>query len=248
MSTTISEADLRRMLDAVSPDAEDSPGAEMPKEVLTALSDLIPCTSVSYYEYHPESVELRAMQVVEWRSFPPDTSESDALFAEAYWDCVACSNPAVSGNVVTRWRDFYSDRVFNQLRMSDYMRAMEFWHDLLLCLPSRPGRERRLLFTRDRADVPFSERDRMVLTLLRPHLTVIRDRVEAKMECTPDLTPRQVELLRLVASGWSNRQISRRLGLADGTVRKHLENTYARLDVHSRTEAVARAAPLLETL
>jgi DNA-binding CsgD family transcriptional regulator len=33
--------------------------------------------------------------------------------------------------------------------------------------------------------------------------------------------------------------------VSEGTVRKHLENIYARLDVHSRTEALARAADLL---
>ena len=245
MSTTISETDLSRMLDAVSPDAERSPGPEMPEQVLSAIAELIPCTSVNYYEYHPETVEPLAMQACELRSFPPDTPENLALFKEAYWDCIACSNPTASGHAVVRWQDFYGERAFNQLLMSEYMRVMEFWHDLVVSLPARTGRERRLLLTRDRRDVPFSERDRSVMTLLLPHLAAIRDRVEARTDGSTSLTPRQVELMRLVAAGWTNRQISRHLGLSNGTVRKHLENTYARLDVHSRTEAVARASSLL---
>jgi DNA-binding NarL/FixJ family response regulator len=49
--------------------------------------------------------------------------------------------------------------------------------------------------------------------------------------------------LRLVAAGHTNRQIARPLGISEGTVRKHLENIYARLQVSSRTAAVTRAFP-----
>jgi len=50
-------------------------------------------------------------------------------------------------------------------------------------------------------------------------------------------------LLRLVAAGHTNSQIARRLGIAEGTVRTHLENIYERLHVSSRTAAVSRAFP-----
>jgi DNA-binding NarL/FixJ family response regulator len=53
-----------------------------------------------------------------------------------------------------------------------------------------------------------------------------------------------LELLRAVARGDSNRQIARHLGITEGTVRKHLEHIYRRLGVQSRTQAVARVAPL----
>jgi DNA-binding NarL/FixJ family response regulator len=48
--------------------------------------------------------------------------------------------------------------------------------------------------------------------------------------------------MRLVADGFTNRQIARELGVSEGTVRKHLENVYARLGVQSRTQAIARVA------
>jgi DNA-binding NarL/FixJ family response regulator len=57
----------------------------------------------------------------------------------------------------------------------------------------------------------------------------------------PELTTRQRELLDLVADGCTNAQIARRLGIAEGTVRKHLENIYRRLGVSSRTAAITRA-------
>jgi DNA-binding NarL/FixJ family response regulator len=88
----------------------------------------------------------------------------------------------------------------------------------------------------------FSERDRAVLTLLRPHLYQAFLDPERRRHPVPRLTPRQWELLRLVA-GHTNAQVARRLGISEGTVRTHLENIYERLHVSSRTAAVTRAFP-----
>lgn len=55
----------------------------------------------------------------------------------------------------------------------------------------------------------------------------------------PVLTSRQEEVLRLVQEGLANKQIGRRLGISEGTVRKHLEHILGRLGVRSRTAAVA---------
>lgn len=55
------------------------------------------------------------------------------------------------------------------------------------------------------------------------------------------LTRREAEVLLLVATGMANRAIASELGVAVGTVRKHLERIYARLGVHSRTEAATVA-------
>ncbi|MGV1047888.1 MAG: helix-turn-helix transcriptional regulator [Solirubrobacterales bacterium] len=55
------------------------------------------------------------------------------------------------------------------------------------------------------------------------------------------LTRRQAEILSLLAAGAKTEQVAADLYLSRATVRKHLENVYARLGVHSRAEAVARA-------
>jgi DNA-binding CsgD family transcriptional regulator len=60
-------------------------------------------------------------------------------------------------------------------------------------------------------------------------------------EPEPQLTPRQWQLLDLLAAGHTNAQIARRLGVSEGTVRTHLENIYRRLNVTNRTAAVMRA-------
>ena len=55
------------------------------------------------------------------------------------------------------------------------------------------------------------------------------------------LSAREREVLRLIASGASNRDVARELVVSLGTVKKHLNNIFAKLDAHSRTQAVARA-------
>src|SRR5262249_46147659 len=55
---------------------------------------------------------------------------------------------------------------------------------------------------------------------------------------------REREVLRLLAAGLSNGQIARELVVAVGTVKWHVKNIYAKLQVHNRTQAVARATEL----
>lgn len=55
----------------------------------------------------------------------------------------------------------------------------------------------------------------------------------------PRLTPRQSEVARLLANtGLSYKEIAVHLDICDGTVRKHVENVYRRIGVHSRMELV----------
>ncbi len=60
-------------------------------------------------------------------------------------------------------------------------------------------------------------------------------------EPTAPLTPREREILRLLASGEGTRAIARRLFVSTATVRNHTQNILAKLGVHSRLEAVALA-------
>jgi LuxR family maltose regulon positive regulatory protein len=55
------------------------------------------------------------------------------------------------------------------------------------------------------------------------------------------LSPRELEILRLVAQGLSNTEISQRLYLALSTVKGHNQRIFEKLQAHNRTEAVARA-------
>ena len=55
------------------------------------------------------------------------------------------------------------------------------------------------------------------------------------------LTAREIEILRLVAAGKTNREIAATLILSDHTVRRHLQNVFAKLGVPSRAAATAFA-------
>jgi len=55
------------------------------------------------------------------------------------------------------------------------------------------------------------------------------------------LTPREVEVLRLVAKGMANKEIAHQLGTASGTIKMHIQNILAKLDASDRTHAVTIA-------
>ena len=78
----------------------------------------------------------------------------------------------------------------------------------------------------------------MLLTLVRPHLDAVH-KASMQRSSQAQLTDRQLDLLRLVAAGLDNRQIARHLAISEATVRTHLQNIYGRLDVTSRTAAIA---------
>ncbi|MDH5652355.1 MAG: response regulator [Gammaproteobacteria bacterium] len=56
-----------------------------------------------------------------------------------------------------------------------------------------------------------------------------------------DLTPRETEILGLLAEGQSNKAIARNLGISDGTVKLHVKAILRKLGVHSRVEAAVMA-------
>ena len=58
------------------------------------------------------------------------------------------------------------------------------------------------------------------------------------------LTNRETEVVSLIATGLSNKQIASQLGISAHTVKFHVNAILAKLDVHSRTEAVVRAVQM----
>jgi DNA-binding CsgD family transcriptional regulator len=76
--------------------------------------------------------------------------------------------------------------------------------------------------------------------LLRPYLIPFLVRSSADY----GLTDREAEVLGLVAAGRTNGEIAASLTISPGTVKKHLDHIYAKLDVGSRTEAVVKSLGL----
>lgn len=85
-------------------------------------------------------------------------------------------------------------------------------------------------------------------TLIRPAVTerVLKglERIGPEFDSLdpPDpLTPREVEILRLVAGGYSNREIADICGTTEGTIKNHASSIFSKLGVRDRTRAVLKA-------
>jgi ATP/maltotriose-dependent transcriptional regulator MalT len=112
----------------------------------------------------------------------------------------------------------------------------------------RLGRSDAALAEVDRARVELTRLDAKVelasAEAVRRRLTSPQtDKAEAPRD-TGGLTARELEVLRLISSGLSNQAIAERLCISDHTVHRHVANTLSKLDVPSRSAAVAQAAKL----
>ncbi len=77
---------------------------------------------------------------------------------------------------------------------------------------------------------------------IAPHVVIVQGDVDAiaqRLQAS-GLSPRQLEVALQLAEGGTNQAIANRLGMAEGTVRKHLERIYRALDVSDRASAIAR--------
>lgn len=92
-------------------------------------------------------------------------------------------------------------------------------------------------------------------SLRRELLTAIRSVYSGKRHLDPDvaqeialhalqetLTPREIDILQLIAGGHSNKQIAWRLQVAEDTVKSNIKNIFGKLEVNDRTHAVTTAA------
>jgi DNA-binding NarL/FixJ family response regulator len=89
-------------------------------------------------------------------------------------------------------------------------------------------------------------------TLIQPALTARAEQAltgAAAGRATPEtddaaepISPREREVLRLLAAGYSNREIARALFIAEGTVKNHVSNILTKMCVRDRTRAVLKAA------
>ena len=233
----LSVADYRGVL-AVLREAGDVEGPiPFPEPVLDALRRVIPCDVVTYHERvggHPALVtsgEPRGHMTGDIREACREFWHQDRL------------SPVKGARKVS---DALSRREFHRTELYQYVSRpvgiedmMRLWLD-----PERPGA--RLEF--DRSRPTFTERERDVLDVLLLHLEQFRRHAVARRTpwltlatASDGLTPREREVLELVAEGKTNAEIAALLWISPGTVRRHLENIFEKLGVHTRTAAVAAA-------
>ena len=100
--------------------------------------------------------------------------------------------------------------------------------------PYRPARSAAEAATELRAEVQAGRLDADAVEAV---LGAAGHRVLRRREGPAGLTPREVEVLRLVARGFSNKQIAERLVISPKTVGNHVEHIYLKLDVSNRAAA-----------
>jgi DNA-binding CsgD family transcriptional regulator len=239
----VSGTDLHTMMRIITaPDAGED-GIALPRSVLAELASLIRCEVVHFTGLDSDHRRWYFGQ----QSTGTENGYDDGppLFWTHYWDS-PCSYPdrTPDSHGVYKVTDLCSQREWRRSAMYvDLIGRGGIEHELMLFIADGPGRTRRLIFERQRGDRDFTERDRSLLLLLRPHLHAAHHAVLRRRRGIPTLTPRQWQLLRLIDAGYSNTQIARRLNITQNTVRTHLEHVFQRLEVTSRTAAVARAFP-----
>ncbi len=333
--SALAPRDAERLLRFVA-DAEELAGDHaFTPDVLAELGKLIPADDVTYCELD----RVRKLQRL-LVSRSPD--EWDASLTEVpYWEIAAeyptCRRHESGDFSAFKLSDFIGLRALRKSRLyALWFRPAGVERELSVAIPSPPWHTKTLMFDRAIGAPDFSQRDRLVLDLLQPHLARLwraaetRRLLRAAFDCldsasehdahgvivlAPDgriafaspaarrllrdyagesrgadlppaladwlesdaplleqvvgdrrlivrrsgdsllleetrdllgLTPRESQILAWVARGKTNREVAELLWIAPTTVRKHLENVYAKLGVTTRTAAVAKFLGVLD--
>jgi DNA-binding CsgD family transcriptional regulator len=246
LEVRLSRSDLEGAFDFLRAAGEIDGENPFPPDLLRQLASLVRCEYVSYCEIDRAGSEI---------TFRAATHPEEGWPADdAYWATLH-EHPIRRHRV--RTGDLGAFKVYDFVTQRELQR-MQFYTDFLaptnaggflmsVCLPAPIGRTRT--FNLERALGDFGERERTLLELLQPHLLQLRRAAEARRRArvavatAPDgaLTDRETEVLARVAEGMRNREIAQALWIAPGTVRKHLDNIYAKLGARTRTAAVRLA-------
>jgi DNA-binding CsgD family transcriptional regulator len=204
-----------------------------PPVVLEALRRLVPCDVVTYHERPHSPRHPRLVYVGEPRG-PMTEDIRRAARRYVHQDTLTPASGA------RKYSDFLTRRQHQRLELyQEAHRPLGIEDMMRLWLDPAGGGGARLEF--DRGERDFGERDRAVLDLVRSHLEQCRRRAQARRrraDGASRLTVREREILAVVADGATNGQVAAMLEISPLTVRKHLENAYEKLGVHTRTEAV----------
>jgi len=232
----LSEADFRGVLEVLHAAGDVEGTIPFPERVLGALLRLVPCDVVAYHE------RIGSHDIVVWVGEPraPATPEI-RLASKRHPPLEDVLAPADGAR---RYSDLMTAKQFHRTALyQEVARPLGIEDMMRLWLDPRGVGNARLEF--DRPDRRFRSSDRAVLDLLLPHLRQFRRNAVARRSPSwpasgvGGLSPREHEVLGLVAQGLTNNQVARMLWISPGTVRKHLENVYEKLGVHTRTGAIA---------
>ncbi|GAA3794559.1 MULTISPECIES: response regulator transcription factor [Amycolatopsis] len=253
MAETVSENDLRALLAVVEDGRRDEPNNALPWATLDALAHLVPCDELDFAELDRAHRRIIISQADDGggRELEFDVAESPG--SVMYWEhspgFLPCAYTLRGGNHtrVVRWSDFYTQtELRNTPLYAEYYRPLGGGkHCLITTLPAAPGHTRRVLMYRDSGH-DFTDREVLMLQLLRPHLYEVYLDAQRRRNGVPRLSRRELQVLQLAAQALSNADIARELFISVATVRKHLEHIYDRTGVRTRAAAAALVLPQVE--
>lgn len=238
--SAVSERDAGALLDLVHEGASATGRERFPSVVLRGLARLIPSDALVGYQ----EVDVSRGCVVLDRVEVLGRRDTSTVVEATHRFC--CQNPL---------RDTVRSRERRVLKLSDFhtrpqLQRLDFYVEvwrplgiddcLRMWLPAPAGRARVVFL--ERSGRAFGDRDRTLLELLKPHLIRFRANAEFRRQANgvAGLTEREAEVLGWVGNGKSNAEIAAALQLSPHTVRKHLENIFGKLGVHTRTAAAAQ--------
>ncbi|MYV54977.1 helix-turn-helix transcriptional regulator [Streptomyces sp. SID3212] len=198
-----------------------------------------------------------------WRTRTPSVTmagEPDDLSADEidHWMALSADDPYIGNLLATsdprpyRISDFMPFHRFRRTLVYQEVFARYGMRHLLLMAPHLSdenlvliGLTRRLHDFSDRETQALHPVRDLIATALdhRAQVTAIQARINAGPPGAPPrrrtLTERETQVLALIATGHTNDQAARQLGISPRTVRKHLEGVFSKADVPSRAAAVA---------
>ena len=239
------------LLEAVA----DEGTTPFPADVLAGLRSVVRCEAVSYREWSPEELLEFSLAADEPTSILPVW---DAYSQVRKDDPLAGGAPHANSLPDREWlgraltiSDFISDREFRRRGLyAEVCKPLGVRAVMKVFLPAGGATGASLVFDTTRSR--FTEADRLTLQRLVPHLGQLRrnalarrtypaliDSTAAARTRLLRLTPRERVVLARAAAGETNIVIAQALFVSPGTVRKHLEHIYGKLEVRTRTEAAA---------
>jgi DNA-binding CsgD family transcriptional regulator len=245
--SVLSEHDVRSALD-LAYDAGTLTGPDpFPREFLEGLTRLIPADSIVGYHEVVIGSPCRLIEFVEIPRDPIPAHVEEAAQPLCYQDPLTNGRRRAERRAL-KLSDFLTRR---QIRKLDFYwsvwKPLGIDDSLRLWLPAPTGRARVIYLERSKRN--FTERERSLLELLRPAFTkMLANAYARRRQQEVPLTKREIEILGWIAEGRTTKEIAAILVVSPHTVRKHIEHILEKLDVRTRSAAVARAFPSLSRI
>jgi DNA-binding CsgD family transcriptional regulator len=238
---SIDGRDAAALLDIVHDGARVDGLDPFPPAVLLGLARLIQSDACVGYQEADVAGDFRVIELVEVIGEPPSAATERAFHTLGWQNPMHCRLHARLDGVL-RLSDLVTRRQRMKLQYNEAVWRPHGIDDALrVWLPAPAGRARSVYI--ERSGKNYTDRERTLLSLLRPHFVRIRVNAESRrrMDARWSLTPREAEVLGWVARGKTNTEVAAALFISPLTVRKHLENIFEKLGVRTRTAAATYA-------